>query len=169
MRFIVPALFAIQFGWMHPACAQVAPAAAPPIAAMLPLFAKNRCAEVKDPAEQLFCGDPELNAAGNRLGPAVDARLNRIADRRLAIEENVEWIRNRNSSCGIFVRQGVPITPSSFPRVKACLLKVTEERIAILADANFDCLATSTTAGLLICSAPDLAIADREINALFVA
>ena len=107
---------------------------------MLPLFAKNRCAEVKDAAEQLFCGDPDLNRAGARLGSAVDARLSRIADRRLAVEENVEWIRNRNSSCGIFGRQGA-IAPADFPRVKACLLKVTEDRIAILADANFDCLA----------------------------
>ena len=39
---------------------------------------------------------------------------------------------------------------------------------AILADANFDCLATTTTAGLLICSDPALANADRELNALFV-
>ena len=31
------------------------------MAEMLPLFAKNRCAELRDPAEQLFCGDPDLN------------------------------------------------------------------------------------------------------------
>jgi uncharacterized protein YecT (DUF1311 family) len=167
MRFIVLAIAALQLGWMHPACAQGTPGGAPPIAEMLPLFAKNRCVEIKDPAEQLFCGDPELNAAGARLGSAVEARLNRIADRRLAIEENVEWIRNRNSSCGIFGRYGV--APADFPRVKACLLKVTEERIAILADANFDCLATSTTAGLLICSDPDLAMADKEVNGLAIA
>ena len=170
MRFIVPALVAIQLGWMHPACAQVVqPAGAPPIAAQLPLFAKNRCAEVKDATEQLFCGDPDLNRAGARLGSAVDARLSRIADRRMAIEENVEWIRNRNSSCGIFVRQGVAIAPENFSRVKACLLKVTEDRIAVLADANFDCLATSTTAGLLICSDPALVTADKEVNTLAVA
>jgi uncharacterized protein YecT (DUF1311 family) len=168
MRLIVFAIVAVQLGWMHPACAQVAPIEAPAIAAQLPLFAKNRCAEVKDPAEQLFCGDGDLNRAGARLSGAVEARLSRIADRRLAIEENVEWIKHRNSSCGIFVRQGVAIAPEHFPRVKACLLKVTEDRIAILADANFDCLATSTTAGLVICSDPALAIADKEVNALFV-
>ena len=91
---------------------------------MLPLFAKNRCAEVKDPAEQLFCGDPELNAPVARLDSAVESRLSRIADRRLAVEENVEWIRNRNSSCGIFGRQAVQ--PANFAHVKACLLKVTK-------------------------------------------
>jgi uncharacterized protein YecT (DUF1311 family) len=170
MRFIVPTLVAIQLGWIHPACAQIVqPAEAPPIAARLPLFAKNRCAEVKDATEQLFCGDGDLNRAGARLGSAVDARLNRIADRRLAIEENVEWIRNRNSSCGIFVRQGIAIAPENFSRVKACLLKVTEDRIAILADSNFDCLATTTTAGLLICSDPALVTADKEVNTLAVA
>lgn len=169
MHRIVAALLALQFGWMHPASAQGTPTGAPAIAELLPLFAKNRCAEVRDAAEQLFCGDPQLNAAAARLGIATDARLNRIADRRMAIEENVEWIRNRNSSCGIFVRQGIAVSPENFPRVKACLLKVTEDRIAILADANFDCLATNTTAGLVICSDPALAIADKEVNTLFVA
>ena len=43
-------------------------------------------------------------------------------------------------------------------------MKETEERIAILQDPNFDCLATNTTAGLLICSDPALAIADKELN-----
>jgi uncharacterized protein YecT (DUF1311 family) len=170
MRFILLAIAALQLGWMHPACAQTKPDAAPggprPVAESLPLFAKNRCAEVRDAAEQLFCSDPELNGVGARLNSAVESRLTRIADRRLAVEENVEWIRNRNSSCGIFGRQGVQ--PAAFASVKACLLKVTNERIAILADPDFDCLATSTTAGLLICSDPALAIADKELNTLFV-
>ena len=50
--------------------------------------------------------------------------------------------------------------------VKACLLKETEERIEILADPNFDCLATNTTAGMLICSDPSLAVAKMELNSL---
>ena len=45
--------------------------------------------------------------------------------------------------------------------IKSCLLKQTEARIAILADPNFDCLAANTTAGLLICADPDLAVAER--------
>ncbi|MFB9263200.1 lysozyme inhibitor LprI family protein [Bradyrhizobium erythrophlei] len=48
--------------------------------------------------------------------------------------------------------------------MKACLLKETNERVAILADPNFDCLATGTTAGLLICGDPALAIADKDLN-----
>ena len=178
MRSILLAIVALQLGWMHPACAQgklqetlqgkpeATPGSAPPVAASLPLFAKNRCAEIKDTAEQLFCGDPELNGAGTRLNGAVESRLSRIADRRLAVEENVEWIRNRNSSCGLF--GGQPVQPAAFASIKACFLKVTQERIAILADPDFDCLATSTTAGLLICSEPALAIADKELNGLFV-
>jgi hypothetical protein len=43
-------------------------------------------------------------------------------------------------------------------------LKETQERIAILDDPNFDCLATNTTAGTLICSDPSLAIAKMELN-----
>jgi uncharacterized protein YecT (DUF1311 family) len=182
MRSIVLAIVALQLGWMHPACAQGkaqsspqgtpqgtlqgTPGSTSPVAALLPLFAKNRCAEFRDTAEQLFCGDPELNGIGARLSKAVENRLSRIADRQLAVEENVEWIRNRNTSCGLV--GSLPVQPGAFASVKACLLKVTEERIAILADPNFDCLATSTTAGLLICSDPDLAIADKELNSLFV-
>src|SRR4051794_14203387 len=74
---------------------------------MLPLFEKNRCADVRDSAGQLFCGDPELQAAGVQLNAAVEERLSRIADRQMAIEENVEWIKSRNLSCGIFQRQSV--------------------------------------------------------------
>jgi hypothetical protein len=44
------------------------------------------------------------------------------------------------------------------------LLKETQERIAILDDPNFDCLATNTTAGMLICGDPSLAIAKMELN-----
>ena len=58
-----------------------------------------------------------------RLGKAVEARLSRLPDRRVAVEENVEWIKNRNSSCGLFGRQ--PVQPAAFASVKACLLKVT--------------------------------------------
>jgi hypothetical protein len=43
-------------------------------------------------------------------------------------------------------------------------LRETEERIEILADPNFDCLAINTTAGMLICSDPSLAIAKSELN-----
>ena len=43
-------------------------------------------------------------------------------------------------------------------------MKETQERIEILTDPNFDCLATNTTAGLLICSDPTLAIAKTELN-----
>jgi uncharacterized protein YecT (DUF1311 family) len=136
------------------------------MADMLPLFAKNGCAEVRDTAEQLFCGDPELNVLVARLGKAVEARLSRLPDRRLAVEENVEWIRNRNASCGILGRQ--PVQPAAFASIKACLLKVTEQRIAILADDNFDCLAANTTASLVICADPDLANADRELNSQMV-
>jgi uncharacterized protein YecT (DUF1311 family) len=161
MRFVVLAIAAVQLGLMVPASAQN------PLAETLPLYAKNRCAEIKDPAEQLFCADPELNSAGARLQTAVDSRLSRLADRRLAVEENVEWIRNRNSSCGIY--SAMPVQPAAFSSVKPCLLKVTAERIAILSDPNFDCLAADTTAGLLICSDPALATADKEINSLVVA
>jgi uncharacterized protein YecT (DUF1311 family) len=163
MRSIVLAFLLLALGWASPASAQTAS----PMAGMLPLFAKNNCASLRETADQLFCGDPDLNAAAPRLSAAVEARLSRIVDRRSAIEENVEWIDSRNASCGVYGLQ--PIQPAAFATVKACLLKLTQERIAILADANFDCLAANTTASLVICADPQLAIAEKELNNQVVA
>ena len=162
MRALVLAVLAIQVALMHPALAQDRAAAARPIAELLPLFVKNHCEDIKAPADQLFCGDPALNAISPRLSAAIAERLKRLPNRRLAIEENAEWIRDRNSSCGILGRQ--QLRSEDIKPVRDCLLKETEERIDILSDSNFDCLAVSTTAGLLICSDPTLALAKAELN-----
>jgi uncharacterized protein YecT (DUF1311 family) len=98
----------------------------------LPLFAKNHCERALDAAGQMFCGDPELNAAGVRLSRAIAERLDRIPNRSLAIEENAEWIRDRNSSCGI--PAGQSIRAQDIEAVRNCLLKETNERIEILND-----------------------------------
>jgi uncharacterized protein YecT (DUF1311 family) len=164
MRAIVLAVVAIQIGLMHPVRAENPADSDRSITDLLPLFVKNHCEGIKDPAEQMFCGDPELNAAVPRLNSAIAERLNRLPNRSLAIEENAEWIRDRNSSCGIFGRQSVK--SQDLKTVRNCLLRETEERIEILADQNFDCLATNTAAGLLICSDPSLALAKAELNEL---
>jgi uncharacterized protein YecT (DUF1311 family) len=168
MRAIGLAIVAIHVGvglavgLGHPARTEEPPAADRSIRELLPLFDQNHCETVKDPADQLFCGDPDLNDASAKLSSVIENRLNRIPNRRLAIAENAEWIRDRNSSCGIFGNQGIP--NRDVKSIQSCLLKETEERIAILADPNFDCLATNTTAGMLICSDPSLAIAKTELN-----
>src|SRR5258708_33319314 len=164
MRAIVLAVVAIQVGLAPPARAENPMDGDRSLSELLPLFDKNDCKEVRDAAGQLFCGDPELNAASARLNSAVQDRMSRLPDRRLAVEENAEWIRLRNSSCGVFGQQSV--RSQTIQSAKACLLKETEERIEILNDPNFDCLATNTTAGLLICSEPALAMADMELNGL---
>src|ERR1700687_5760791 len=105
MRGIVLAVVAILIGLADPAWAQNAAESDRSISEALPLFGKNHCEAFRDPAEQLFCGDPELNAASTRLNSATQDRLNRLANRRLAIAENVEWIRDRDSSCGIFRKE----------------------------------------------------------------
>lgn len=162
MRGIVLAIVAIQIGLAHPACAQTPGGGDRPVSAALPLFDGNHCGAIRDAAQQLFCGDPELNAAAARQNKAIEDRLNRLANRPRAIAENAEWIRNRNSSCGLLGRQSISIR--ELPSTRACLLKETEERTAILEDPNFDCLASNTTAGLLICSDPSLALAKAELN-----
>jgi uncharacterized protein YecT (DUF1311 family) len=162
MRAIVLAIVALGVGLAHPACAESSPASDRPIAELLPLFDKNHCSNFKDPAEQIFCGDPQLVDEAEKMNTAIRERLNRVPDRRHAIEENAQWIRERNSSCGIFGRQAV--RSQDINSVKTCLLQETEERIAILDDPNFDCLATNTTAGALICSEPSLAIADKDLG-----
>src|ERR1044071_1505775 len=111
MRSIVIAFLLIPLGWAAPLHAQGAsPDAKRPMAGMLPLFAKNNCASLKETADQLFCGDPDLNALTPRLSAAVEARLSRIVDRRQAVEENVEWIESRNASCGVYGLQ--PVQPA---------------------------------------------------------
>ena len=162
MRGIVLAVVAIQIGLALPARAETSADSDRSIGEALPLFDRNHCGAFRDPADQLFCGDPELNAASAKLNSAIQERLDRLPNRRLAIEENAEWIRSRNSSCGIFAKQN--ISNQEAKSIKTCLLKETEERIAILVDPNFDCLATNTTAGMLICSDPSLAIAKMELN-----
>jgi uncharacterized protein YecT (DUF1311 family) len=162
MRAIALAVVAIQIGLGGLARAETTPGTDRSIQELLPLFSKNHCVEIKNPADQLFCGDPELNSTAGKLNSAIQARLDRIPNHPLAIEENAEWIRARNSSCGIYRQQSV--SREDFQSVKACLLLETEERIEILEDPNFDCLATNTTAGMLICSDSSLALAKAELN-----
>ena len=154
MRFIVLTLLALA----TPAAAQSDQA----IANRLPLFAKNNCQQIRDPGNQLFCGDAALAAAAEKLSVAIEGRLARLPDRLPAIEENAIWVRQRNLSCGIVGQ--TPVRADDFDRVKACLLKVTEERAAILRDPDFDCLAANTAAGALICADPSLALAETELN-----
>lgn len=156
MRGVLLGLIAIQIGLAGPVCAEN------PADSALPLFEQNRCGSFRSLPEQLFCGDPELNSVAAALSSATQDRLSRLPNRQLAVAENVQWIRDRNSSCGILGRQ--TISSGDFASIKACLLKETEERIAILTDPNFDCLGTNTTAGLLICSDPSLASAKMELN-----
>ena len=163
MRILGLTILVFGIGLVPPARADDSPATPErPITDILPLFAKNHCEGIKAPAEQLFCGDGDLNASGVKLNHAIAERLNRLPNRRLAIEENAEWVRDRNSSCGILGRQAV--RSQDIKPVRDCLLMETEERIAILTDPNFDCLAVHTTAGLLICSDPTLALAKEELN-----
>jgi uncharacterized protein YecT (DUF1311 family) len=160
MRAVWLVAAAIQFGLACPASAQDTPS----ISEKLPLFADNHCATHKDPANQMVCGDPNLNAAGEKLSAAIQERMNRLADRRAAIEDNAQWAKDRSRSCGIFGRN--PVRPVDFVRVKACLLLETEERIAILHDPNFDCLAANSAAGALICGEPTLELGETELNVL---
>ena len=166
MRGMVLAVVAMLIGLAHPAVADDPPASGRSIRDALPLFGKNHCELLRDLAEQFFCGDGELNAISVKLNAAIQDRLSRLANRRLAIEENAEWVRDRNSSCGIFGRQSLGY--QDIKPVQACLLKETEERIEILSDPNFDCLAANTTAGMLICGDASLALARTELNNLAV-
>ncbi|MGY8683248.1 lysozyme inhibitor LprI family protein [Bradyrhizobium sp. UFLA05-153] len=161
MRALVLAMVAAMVPLMSPARAQAANPD-PAIADKLPLFAKNHCEQQRDPAGQLFCGDGELAAAAEKLGAAIEARLSRLPDRLPAIEENALWIRQRNLSCGIVGQTAV--RTDDIDRVKTCLLRETEERAAIVRDPDFDCLAANTAAGALICSDPELALAEEELN-----
>ncbi|MDE2375886.1 lysozyme inhibitor LprI family protein [Bradyrhizobium sp.] len=161
MRLVVLAIVAIWVSLTPLARAQTGNSDRA-IADKLPLFVKNNCEQRRDPANRLFCGDPELAAAAEKLSAAIEARLSRLPDRLPAIGENALWIRQRNLSCGIFGQDAVRY--EDIDRVKACLLTETVERTAILRDPNFDCLAADTAAGAVICSDPALALAEAELN-----
>ncbi|WP_439402162.1 lysozyme inhibitor LprI family protein [Bradyrhizobium sp. DASA03068] len=160
MRFIVLSVLALLALPAASASAQSDRA----IADRLPLFSRNNCQQIRDPGNQLFCGDATLAAAAEKLSVAIEARLARLPDRLPGIEENAIWVRQRNLSCGIVGQTA--IRPDEFDQVKACLLKVTEERAAIVRDPDFDCLAANTAAGAVICADPTLALAETELNGL---
>lgn len=162
MRFTVLNVLIVLAPLVLPAAPGFAQSEPPSIADRLPLFAKNNCQRIRDSGNQLFCGDATLAAAAEKLNTEIEARLARLPDRLPAIEENAIWIRQRNLSCGIVGQTA--LRTDDFDRVKACLLKVTEERAAIVRDPDFDCLAANTAAGALICADPSLALAETELN-----
>lgn len=166
MRFIVLTVLVLLAWPTAPAAAQSGPSDRS-VADKLPLFAKNNCQQIRDPGNQLVCGDAELASASEKLGAAIEARLARLPDRLPAIEENAIWVRQRNLGCGIVGQ--TPIRYDDVERVKTCLLKVTEERAAILRDPDFDCLAANTAAGALICADPSLALTETELNSQVLA
>src|SRR6516164_7583156 len=120
----------IQLGLALPSWSQTTSPANNAISEKLPLFAKNHCESHRNPANQLFCADPDLIAVGAKLADAIQERLNRLPDRLPAIEENAQWAKDRNLSCGIF--GSAPVRADDVEPVIACLKKETEERIAIL-------------------------------------
>src|SRR5436309_1849824 len=140
MRFIVLTVLALLALPAAPASAQ-SDASDRSIAGRLPLFARNNCQQIRDPGNQLFCGDAELAAAAEKLSTAIEARLARLPDRLPGIEENAIWVHQRNLGCGIVGQTA--IRADELDGVKACLLKVTEERAAILRDPDFDRLAAN--------------------------
>ena len=127
MRGIMLAVVAAQIGLACPACAEGPADSDRSISDALPLYNANHCGAFKGQAEQLFCGDPELNAISGKLKTAIQDRLNRLANRRLAIEETAEWIKDRNSSCGIPRNQAVPY--QDIAPIQACLLIETQEEL----------------------------------------
>src|ERR1700738_997057 len=97
MRAFALAIVAIHVGLAHPACAQTPADADRSISEMLPLFERHHCAAFKEPADQLFCGDPELNAASAKLNGAIQERLNRLLHPPPAIEEKTEKGKESNT------------------------------------------------------------------------
>jgi uncharacterized protein YecT (DUF1311 family) len=161
MRLTVLTMLALLALPAAPASAQSGPSDRS-VANRLPLFDQNNCQQIRDPGNQLFCGDSQLSAAAEKLSTAIEGRLARLPDRLPAIEENAIWNRQRNLGCGIVGQTAV--RAEDFDRVKACLLKVTEDRAAIVRDPDFDCLAANTAAGALICADPSLALTETELN-----
>ena len=71
MRIIMLAAVAALIGTASSVRAEGTPESDRSLRDALPLFESNRCADIKDTAGQLFCGDPDLRSAGARLNVAV--------------------------------------------------------------------------------------------------
>jgi len=89
-----------------------------------------------------------MRRAADRRDPG---RLDRIPNRHLASQKRGMIINAIQAA--VFLEHKASGT-GDFKSVKICLLKETEERIAILSDPNFDCLATNTTAGCSFAAIP---------------
>jgi uncharacterized protein len=167
VRSIALGIVALQIilGQAIPAHSQ-SPDLKQPVREALPLFETNNCQAIENPADQLFCGDPDLFAVANLLSSAIQKRMNQLAawERYPLIENNAEWSRDRNSSCDIVGKDAVAV--EEFQPVKDCLLKETKERISVLSSPDFDCQTANNAAKRLICDDPSLLSADREVSGL---
>ena len=145
MRAFALALVVMGIGLAQPAHADNAADSNPSITDILPWFVKNHCEETKVPADQLFCGDPELNAVSPKLAGAIQDRMNRLPDRQrsaLVMPNALSWpaaycdaeeltCAKPNSECPA-IR---PVTCNPDPRygtwvieTPACLLKVARDK-----------------------------------------
>jgi len=98
MRIICLILVAIQFAFGDFAFAQDSREPNHSISEKLPLFAENHCAERKNRQPVVLRRSRAQRDWRQTCQRDPQERLNRLADRRIAIEENAEWIRDRSAN-----------------------------------------------------------------------
>jgi TPR repeat protein len=105
-------------------------------AATAPATPSFDCTTAKSGAARLICSDAELSKADADLGKAFHTSLARLegADKSAAIKDQVQWIRVRNTRCGLNGKEDAPI--DMLAAAKGCMLQAMQSRIQYFGGAN---------------------------------
>jgi uncharacterized protein YecT (DUF1311 family) len=87
------------------------------------------CATAKTASARLICSDPELSNADGALGKAFQGAVRSLEGKQKAakIQEQVKWIRERNTRCQLDGKPDVPIEELSSS--KPCMLEAINARV----------------------------------------
>jgi TPR repeat protein len=103
------------------------------------------CATAKSGAARLICSDAELSKADADLGKAFHASFARLegTDKSAAIKDQVQWIRARNTRCGLNGKENASI--EELAGAKGCILQAMQSRIQYFGSANVTASSASPT------------------------
>lgn len=70
------------------------------------------CSKAKSGSARLICSDPALSEADRELGETFQSVIGKLdaAQKKVRLEEQVKWIRERNTRCNLDNKQDSPVT-----------------------------------------------------------
>jgi uncharacterized protein YecT (DUF1311 family) len=79
-----------------------------------------------EPIEFLICADAELAEWDGRMGRLYLAKRNDGRDKTVFFQQQIDWLKRRNSQCGI-PRSG-NLSIAGLTPAKPCVLEMTKQR-----------------------------------------